>query len=149
MARLSPSTSDNYESHNIDTTRRKIVLFASVPSAQKIVAGIEKKWVDLLYSIIDLNDHLSLQRNQEENKNSTKLNSIIIIACPGDDISAVTDIYEFAVNKNILVTTIIVYKSSCMPISNFKSLAKLRASSDMLVITSDENYLEFMLQCLL
>ena len=149
MAHLSPSTSDNQESHIVALTRRKMVLFASAPSAQKIVASIEKKGVHLLHSISDLNDHSSLQPDQANTKNSTNINSIIILACPGDDISAVTDIYEFAVNKNLLVTTIIVYKSSCMPISNFKSLAKLRASSDMVVITSDENYLEYMLECLL
>ena len=135
MARLTASILDAEKSNLPAPAGRSIVLFGSVPNGQKITAGVKRKGVYVVNSISELNERASLGRNTDKS-NIKQINSIIILACSGDDISAAPDIYKIASNINVLVTTIIIYKSCCIPISNLSVLSELRASSDMVVITS-------------
>jgi hypothetical protein len=148
VARLKTTTLNTDNSIIPYRIGRSCVLYGSLPSAQKITAGVNRNGVHVVNSIAELIDQTSLSRNQD-GSNCRHINSIIILACSGDDISALANIYKIASDINVLVTTIIVNNSSCIPISSSNTLTDLRASSDIVVITSDENYLEYMLDCLL
>jgi hypothetical protein len=147
MARLISTISDNQEPQDINLPKRNIILIGSGPTAQKKVAGIKRNGIILANSIVDLNKLISPGQNSD--RNSNKIISIILVIYPGDDISAVTEIYNIALEIKVLVTTIIVYKPGSMPINPQKSLSKIRSISNMMVITYDDNYLEYMLDCML
>jgi hypothetical protein len=141
------TTSENQQPQDISLPKRNIILIGSGSTAQKKVAGIKKNGLFLANSIVELNTLISPEQNPDRNIN--KINSIILLIYPGDDIFAVKELYNIALEINVLVTTIIIYKPGSMPINPHKSLSKIRSISNMVVITSDENYLEYMLDCML
>jgi hypothetical protein len=147
MARLISSVSDNQKTQDVNLPKRNIVLIGSGSEAQKKVVEIKRDEILVSNSMVDLKNLISY--GQKSHKNNLKINSIILLTNMGNDISAVTEIYNIALEINVLVTTIIVYKSGSMPINHHKSLTKIRSISNMVVITSDESYLEYMLDCML
>lgn len=148
MAGLKPSEIDSIYTGHQNVAGRNVVLYGATPNGRHLVSTIDKKEVYIVNSTSELNGFISTENNSDKEK-SVNINSIIIVACPGDDVSAARDIYIIATKLKVLITTIVIYNSCCMPINNFSSLPDLRASSDMLIMTSDKNYLEYFLDCLL
>jgi hypothetical protein len=124
---------------------RNIILFASKPTAEKIISEIKRPGVYQFKSVEDLDNQVNPQQNQDEIK---RLNSIIILVYPGDEISVLPNIYKSIQKFNVLVTTIIINKSESIALGEFQSLAFIRSASDMVIITSDDTCLEYMLDCL-
>ncbi len=144
MAGINSSCPDIINTSLIVKTGRRTLLFGTTPGGRNIVSTVKKKEVIIVNTKTELNETISTSNSE----NNNGINSIIIVACPGDKVSEAKDIYTIATNIKVLITTIIIHDSCCMPINNFSSLPDLRASSDMLIITSDKYYLEYMLDCL-
>lgn len=70
---------------------------------------------------------------------------MLVVACPGDDLIWADLIKQIARARGILVTGILIRPKNDQRNDEDSGLAKLRAASDMLVVTSDQTYLTDML----
>lgn len=117
---------------------RSILIKATSPTGLKIVQGSNSKSM-----LVDCS-------NTEIEKifDTKNPDSIFIITSPGDDLNDISDVKNFALELNILVTTIIILNECCQSMRNTGSLDKLRSVSNMVVFTSDKNYFAYALECL-
>ncbi len=62
--------------------------------------------------------------------------------------SLISDLHEFAVSSNILLTSIIIIKTFCDMTAYSDQLGSLRRISDMVIFTTDQYYMEYMVECI-
>ncbi|NNE37011.1 MAG: hypothetical protein HKN08_01800 [Gammaproteobacteria bacterium] len=126
-------------------TQRTVLLHGTPGQGVQYIKDFKREGVINLVSVSDLENII---HNQSEVDNNRKINSVLIVTKRGDDISKLQLLYEFAHKLNILVTTIIIYRTACKTAHRADIPAELRKISDMVIYTSDEEYLKFMIECI-
>lgn len=142
MAELNASDGEGPPARPAVPAGRTLVLFGTRPGGKRLLARRGRDGVFIVEQADEFRDLAAGVRLEP----GRRVNSIIVVARPGDDVSMVKDIYSIAVKYKVLVTTIIVVKSVCRSHENTEQLGSLRASSDMVVITSDDDYLQCMVE---
>jgi hypothetical protein len=128
----------------------RLALYGAGPRGKNIVSNVSRKDLCIVTSLEEIYRITCNQTGAKSQKGENKrVGSIVIIACPGDDLSLVSDIYSLATELKILVTAIIITDSECRPTSHSESLSVIRRCSDSVVVTSDLTYLQYMLECVL
>ncbi len=127
------------------SAQRTVLLHGTSTQGEKYIKGFKRDGVINLVAVSDLD---SMYQRQSDLKKNHKINSILIVTKRGDDISDLPLLYEFAHKLNILVTTIIIYHAKCKTAHHSNIIAELRKVSDMVIYTSDEEYLQFMIECI-
>ena len=121
---------------------RTLVLLGPRPGGKRLLAGPVRDGVFVVESAAEFRELAAGERLDP----GRRVNSIIVVTRPGDDVTMAGDIYSIAVKYKVLVTTIVVVKSACRSHENTEQLGSLRASSDMVVITSDDDYPQCMVE---
>ena len=101
-----------------------------------------------VFKIADKAEIKKYVERQSDPENRERINSILIITTPGDNMSLISDLHEFAVSSNILLTSIIIIKTFCDMTGYSDQLGSLRRISDMVIFTTDQNYMEYMVECI-
>jgi hypothetical protein len=126
----------------VDLAGSTVALFGMEPRGRQIACGAVRKGVALL----DHADELEKLAAQPGNGTSRHLQSIIIAACPGDDLSPVPAIYNRAIELHKLVTVIVINRSEHADVEQPGSAGILQGASDIIVITPDQTCLDHMLE---
>jgi len=126
----------------MDLAGSTVALFGMEPRGRVLAAGAVRKGVALLDHAVEL-DKLAAQPG---NGTSRHLQSIIIVVCPGDDMSPVPFIYNRAIELHKLVTVIVINRSEHGVAKHSGSSGILQGSSDIIVITPDQTCLDHMLE---
>ncbi|HKU17595.1 MAG TPA: hypothetical protein VJQ52_24585 [Steroidobacteraceae bacterium] len=120
--------------------QHQVFLLGLEPGGSKLAARVEHGGAYV---------HRSLQ---EYFDSTQKISSVVVVARHGDDLAPMASIYERALQARALVTTIVVAhdcdRDCCRPPQSSRFLAALRVNSDMLIATSGEDYVQFILDCL-
>jgi hypothetical protein len=132
-----------------ESINRHLALYGAAPRGKKIASKVARNDVRVVTSLEHLYEITAYKKEGEYSRDHGHIGSIVVIVCPGDELTVVSGIYSLATELKILVTAIIVTDSGCKAISHSESLNLLRKSSDSVVITSDETYLQYMLECVL
>lgn len=126
-------------------SHRIVLLYGTGPGGKSYVGNFKRPGVLKLADKAELEKYLA---QQSDPGNKERINSILIITTPGDNMSLVSDLHEFAVNSNILLTSIIIIKTFCDMTGYSDQLGNLRRISDMVIFTTDQNYMEYMVECI-
>ncbi len=126
-------------------SNRIVLLYATGPGGKSYVGQFKRQGVSKLEDKADLENYLAQQSDPE---NKERINSILIITTPGDNMSLISDLHEFAVSSNILLTSIIIIKTFCDMTAYSDQLGSLRRISDMVIFTTDQYYMEYMVECI-
>ena len=125
-----------------DLSGSTVALFGMEPHGRILASEAMRKGVALL----DHADELETLVAQSGNGTSKHLQSIIIVACPGDDMTPVLTIYNRAIELRKLVTVIVIKLPEQGNIQGSGSSGILQGSSDVIVITADQTCLDHMLE---
>lgn len=126
----------------MDLSGSTVALFGMEPRGRMLACGAVRKGVALL----DRADELEKLAAQPGNGTSRHLQSIIIVACPGDDMSPVPAIYNHAIELHKLVTVIVINRPEHGVVEHRGTSGILQGSSDIIVITPDQTCLDHMLE---
>lgn len=127
---------------DMDLAGSTVALFGMEPRGRLLASAALRSGVALL----DHADELGKLAAQPGNGISRHLQSIIIVACPGDDMSPVPAIYNRAIELHKLVTVIVINRSEHGVIEHGGASGILQGSSDIIVITPDQTCLDHMLE---
>jgi len=122
---------------------RKVALFGTQPQGKLLAAMVIREDVCRMNSANELRDYIS-----REDRNS-QIDSVVIVIAPGDDLSGLPTIYSQSIDSHILVTVVIVTGKKCTYAQNTGTNAIIQRSSDIIIRTTDELYLQYMLECVL
>jgi len=122
---------------------RKVALFGTQPQGKLLAAMVIREDVCRMNSVNELRDYIS-----REDRNS-QIDSVVIVIAPGDDLSGLPTIYNQSIDSHILVTVVIVTGKKCTYAQNTGTNAIIQRSSDIIIRTTDELYLQYMLECVL
>lgn len=125
-----------------DFTGSTVALFGMEPHGHLHATRVVRKGVALLDHANELDKHAT----QSGNGMSRYLQSIIIVACPGDDMTPVLAIYNRAIELHKLVTVVVIKRPEYGDIQRSGSNAILQGASDIMVITQDQTCLDYMLE---
>jgi len=127
---------------DMDLAGSTVALFGMEPRGRMLASGAVRKGVALL----DRADDLEKLAAQQCNGTSQHLQSIIIVVCPGDDMSPVPSIYNRAIELHKLVTVIVINRPEHGVVEHSGTSGILQGSSDIIVITPDQTCLDHMLE---
>ncbi len=130
-------------------TGRKLALIGTPPRGRLLAAQVIRHDVSILNSVNELREYTVGTRQTAEKDKHKQIDSIVVVTRPGDDLAEIPAIYTLAVDAHILVTTVIVTAKKCSSNTSAGTNAILQGSSDIIVRTSDESYLRYMLECVL
>lgn len=125
-----------------------MVLHGLKPGGLDIAGRIYNPGVYFTNSFGQLHDYIKGEGSKLETI-LNRINSIIVAACPGDDLSDLPNIYRLAQDINVLLSIVVLLpKNQCLRDNPPSALTILQNFSDMLILTSDETYLQYMIECL-
>lgn len=119
--------------------RNIIALSGMQPGGRRLVKGMMRPGVLLVESARQF-DH--------DSASSRKPVSIVIVACPGDDLSAARHLYSAAVDMSVLVTAILIRDDNDM-LAAISADASLQSVSDIIVNTPDPGCIEDILDTMI
>jgi hypothetical protein len=128
-----------------ESSNRIVLLYGTGPGGKSYVGNFKRPSVIKITGKADMQKYIV---QQSDPSNKEKINSILIITTPGDNISLISDLHEFAVRSKILLTSIIIIKTFCDMTGYSDQLGSLRRKSDMVIFTTDQNYMEYMVECI-
>lgn len=126
---------------------RKVALLGMQPRGKLLAAQVVRQDVSIMDSVNQLREYTA--RTGQNVDNNKQIDSIVVVTSPGDDLSEIPAVYNIAVDAHILVTAVIVTGKKCRSTEYSATNAILQGSSDIIVRTSDESYLRYMLECVL
>lgn len=106
-----------------------IALFGMVPGGRRLAEQSSYPGVAVTTTLQELNE-LALVSTEDYRR----LHSIVIVACPGDDLSVTGQIYTLATNLHILVTAILIHDTGS---TGDNSDFTLQRVSDIIVHSPD------------
>jgi hypothetical protein len=127
---------------------------SGLPQQQVFLLGLEPGGSKLV-SRVEYRDPLTLKSLREYldgDATGRGISSVVVVARHGDDLGPMASIYRRAEQTHALVTTIVVAhdcdRDCCRRPQSSGFLAALRVNSDMLIATSGEDYVQFIIDCL-
>jgi hypothetical protein len=129
--------------------QQQVLLFGLDPGGHRLAARVEQDHVHTVESLQEYLDYTH-ERADAGGNAGRRISSVVVVARDGDNVEPMPTVYRRALEMRALVTTIVVaddggrgkrQKSSAF-------FTALRGTSDMTIATSDEDYVQFMLDCL-
>lgn len=122
---------------------KQVLLVGLDPGGSRLASRVDHAQVHAVRSLQEFLDYA---------QTGCSVGSVVVVARPGDNVDAMPVIYRCALEMRALVTTIVVADDCghdcCRPQKSSAFLAALRGTSDMMIATSDEEYVQFMAECL-
>jgi hypothetical protein len=120
---------------------RSVALFGMHPSGYALAAGAARDGVRLFRDVNELGG----AAKQAGNGVDRGYKSIMLVACPGDDLAGVPAIYKLAVELRLLVTAIVITGPGAGNVEGGDANPVLQQGSDIIIITPDATCLDHML----